>query len=71
MAELCLPSVDMHSSFLEAMAEFRAEGCGASDDISAIGWEIRDGGWRTTDGFAQYIAALHSYWLVPRQEGWV
>lgn len=71
MPELRLPSVDMHSSFVEAMAEFRAEGRGASNDISAIGREIRDGGWQTTDGFAQYIAALHTYSLVPRQEGWV
>lgn len=60
MPELARPLVDVQTSFLDAMAELRAEGRGRSDDASMIGWEMREFGntWGTPEGFAEYVAAL-------------
>jgi predicted acetyltransferase len=71
MPELRLPAVDVHSSFVEAMAEFSAEGRGGADDNTMVGGEIRDGGWQTAPGFADFVAMLHADAVAPRRAGWV
>lgn len=69
------PSADVHASFLAAMAEFRAEGRGGSDDASMVAVEIREHGasWDSAEGFDRYTR-----WLAgmsredgPRPGGWV
>jgi predicted acetyltransferase len=61
MPELVAPLARVHGSFLEAMAEFVAEGRGGPDEESVLGWEIREFGatWSTSDGFAAFIDMLH------------
>lgn len=71
MPRLRLPAVDVHSSFVEAMAEFCAEGRGGADDNTMIGHEIRDASWRTAEGFAGFVAALRADSVTPRRAGWV
>jgi predicted acetyltransferase len=75
MVQLSTPTVSVHPSFLAAMAEFRAEGRGATGDGTEIGREIRTfgGSWASPEGFAAYVR-----WLVdqaredsPRPEGHV
>jgi len=60
MPELVLPTTAVHRSFLDAMAEFVADGRGAEDDDSMVGAEIRRFGatWTTESGFAAYVGAL-------------
>lgn len=62
-------------SFLDAMAEFQAEGRGRADDDTMIGAEIREwqGRWGTPEGFADYVAALRAQSEpdTPRPPGWV
>jgi predicted acetyltransferase len=62
MTGLALPTAAVKASFLDAMAEFRAEGRGSADDESMVGREIRDFSptWDTEDGFAAYVAALRA-----------
>lgn len=60
MPELREPALDVHSSFVQAMAEFQAEGRGAPDDDSMIGGEIRAGGWDTVEGFAAFVVRLRA-----------
>jgi len=57
MPELILPTSDVHTSFLEAMDEFRAEGRGGPDDTSMIGHEMQDYGAHWTDPavFEEYV----------------
>jgi predicted acetyltransferase len=59
---LALPDPALRPSFLEAMAEFAAEGRGRADDDSMIGYEIRTFGakWSSPDGFAEYLARLRA-----------
>jgi predicted acetyltransferase len=75
MPSLVPPTVDVHASFLAAMAEFMAEGRGAPDDETMIGAEIREyhPGWEAPERFAGYVAALRAEELeeTPRREGWV
>lgn len=71
MPRLREPAVDIHSSFVEAMTEFCAEGRGGADDDTMIGHEIRGGGWRTAEGFAGFVARLRADSVAPRQPGWV
>ena len=49
MPELVRPTLEVHRSFLAAMAEFRGEGRGGVDDNSMIGLENREfgGTWDT------------------------
>jgi predicted acetyltransferase len=54
-AVLRLPSVDLHASFAEAMAELEAEGLGGPGDDSRVGREVRCGLWRSPAGFARYV----------------
>jgi predicted acetyltransferase len=60
MPELCRPTVAVHASFLDAMAEFVAEGRGAQDG-SMIGHDIATYGptWDTTEGFSAYVRHLN------------
>lgn len=71
MPRLRLPTIDVRSSFVEAMAEFRAEGRGGVDDDTMIGQEIRDAGWQTADEFADFVAALRAESVTPQRAGWV
>ncbi len=60
MPELSRPNVAVHASFLDAMAEFVAEGRGPQDG-SMIGHDIATYGptWETAEGFAAYVRHLH------------
>jgi predicted acetyltransferase len=51
-----------HTSFVEALGEFEAEGRGAAGDETMIGSELREFGatWQAPDGFAVYVAKLHT-----------
>ena len=49
MPQLCPPTVEVHQSFLAAMAEFQAEGRGDGADNSMIGRDLRDGGGQWSD----------------------
>ncbi len=75
MPELSPPTVDVKTSFLAAMAEFRAEGRGAPGERSMIASEMRAYGptWDTDEGFAVYVTELRAQALeeTPRPEGWV
>lgn len=75
MPELVTPTPDVRASFLQAMAEFRAEGRGGSTDDSMIGREHREyaATWDTPDGFAAYVADLRAAAReeTPRPEGFV
>jgi predicted acetyltransferase len=72
---LMAPTVLVREPFLAAMAEFQAEGRGASSDATMIGDEIRSfsGTWSTPEGFEDYVRELRGQaeedW--PRPEGWV
>jgi GNAT superfamily N-acetyltransferase len=75
MAQLGMPTVAVHASFLAGMAEFRAEGRGGPGDATEVGREIRTfgGSWASPEGFAAYVR-----WLVdqaredsPRWKGYV
>ena len=60
MPELTLPTVEVRRSFLEAMAEFRAEGRGGPGDETMIGHENRTFGdtWHSPEGFATFVTHL-------------
>jgi len=62
MTGLAPPTVDVHASFLAAMAEFQAEGRGGSADRTMIGDEIREHAplWSTRAGFGTYVLALRA-----------
>jgi predicted acetyltransferase len=57
---LSVPTVEVAESFRAAMAEFAAEGRGAPDDESMIGWEIRAFGptWDDDVAFADFVRVL-------------
>jgi predicted acetyltransferase len=75
MPELIAPNVRVHTSFLQAMDEFRAEGRAATADTSMIGREIRTYGdtWDDPLVFARYCSELIAGARpdTPRLEGWV
>jgi predicted acetyltransferase len=75
MPRLVAPTITVRDSFLEAMAEFQAEGRGGPDDISMIAHEIQSFGptWRTPAGFARYVDDLliQAREDAPRPTGWV
>ena len=60
MPVLVEPTATVADSFRSAMAEFRAEGRGAQDDESMVGWEIRTfaATWDSGPGFDSFVAAL-------------
>jgi predicted acetyltransferase len=59
---LLVPTVVVHASFLEAMAQFQAEGRGQADDDSTLGQRIRRyaATWTAPDGFAEYVARVRA-----------
>lgn len=67
--------MNVHQSFLVAMAEFQAEGRGAPDDDSMVGAEIRtwSAHWDEAEVFARYTGALRADALeeTPRPNGYV
>lgn len=69
------PTVAVHRSFLDAMAEFAAEGRGGPDDDTMVGWEIRTyaAQWSGRDAFAAFVADLRADSLetTPRPPGTV
>ena len=75
MPELVPPTSEVRASFLQAMAEFLAEGRGGVDDHSMIGREIRTyaSSWGTPSGFEGYVADLLAAALeeTPRPTGFV
>ncbi|GIH15622.1 GNAT family N-acetyltransferase [Rugosimonospora africana] len=76
MAELSAPTEHVRQSFLDAMAEFRAEGRGSADDHTMIGGEIRRFGesWSSgPDAFRGYVEWLRAQSLeeTPRPENFV
>jgi predicted acetyltransferase len=75
MPELGPPTTMVHASFLQAMAEFQAEGRGGVDDHSMIGRETRTyaSSWGTPAGFERYVADLLAAALeeTPRPTGFV
>jgi predicted acetyltransferase len=60
MPKLVRPSLEVHRSFLAAMAEFRGDGRGGVYDNSMIGLENREFGktWDTLEGFATYVQKI-------------
>lgn len=56
------PDVNVHASFLAAMAEFQAEGRGSEADDSMVGFEIRtwSARWHDAAVFAEYTAQLRA-----------
>lgn len=75
MPKLVRPSLEVHRSFLAAMAEFRGEGRGGVYDNSMIGLENREfgGTWDTLEGFAAYVQKIRrdADEDAPRPAGWV
>jgi predicted acetyltransferase len=75
MAELSLPTVTVHASFLAAVEELRGEGRGEPDDDTMLGREVRRfaGIWATSEGFSEYVEALRadSAEEAPRPSGFV
>lgn len=73
MAALVFPTSDVRTSFLAAMAEFRAEGRGGADDPSSMGEELRTHRWEDASQFGAYVGALRADVLEEsaRREGWV
>lgn len=75
MPELVSPTTAVHRSFLDAMAEFAAEGRRGPYDDTMIRRESRDYGatWATREGFAAFVADLvaDSEEDHPRPDGWV
>lgn len=72
MPQLIAPTVDVHRSYLAALAEFRAEGRLGPDDVSMLAWAARSAP-DDPDGFARYVADLRALAQPdgPRPEGWV
>jgi predicted acetyltransferase len=62
MPVLAPPVTSVHKSFVEAMAEYAAEGRGGLDDNSNIGTDMRTYGptWSTPAGFERYVGALRA-----------
>ena len=62
MPSLVAPTIDVHESFLVAMAEYRAEGRGSPNDDSNIGQDLRVYGatWASPAVFSEFVAELRS-----------
>lgn len=71
MAELVVPDVRFHASFLAAMEEFVDEG--RSGDDSVVGHDLHRyrASWDTPEGFAGYLADLSAESVRPRRTGFV
>lgn len=75
MPILVPPTVDVHRSFLAAMAELRAEGRGAAGDATMIGDELRSWAARceSPEVFAGFVTGLRGQARedAPRPPGYV
>ena len=75
MPELVPPTTELHASFLEALAEFRAEGRLGPGDSTGLGQDWRDGipGLDDPAGFAAYVDRVRARALpgTPRPTGYV
>lgn len=75
MPQLSLPTVEVHRSFLAAMAEFRSEGRGGGADNSMVGRDLRERGgrWSDPEVFRRYVAQVISDARedTPRPAGYV
>ena len=75
MAELIPPTIRVRASFLEAVAEFLAEGRSGANEKTLLELESRTYGstWKTASGFARYVADLVADALeeTPRPAGYV
>jgi predicted acetyltransferase len=62
LPELIAPDIRVHASCIAAMEEFRAEGRGASGEISSIGLAIREYGdrWQDPAVFAEFVARVQT-----------
>ncbi len=62
MAELRVPDVRLRRSYLAAISEFAAEGCGAPGDRSNTARQIRtwSGIWESEDGFSTFVEELRA-----------
>ncbi|MGK5640210.1 GNAT family N-acetyltransferase [Streptomyces sp. URMC 126] len=62
MPRLIKPDVRVHASFVEAMAEFRAEGRGVPEDESMVGRDILrfHPRWRDPEVFAEYVESVRA-----------
>ncbi|MEV4869311.1 GNAT family N-acetyltransferase [Streptomyces syringium] len=73
MTKLITPDVRVHASFVDAMAEFAAEGRGGPGDDSNVGRAIRAYGtrWHDSRVFAAYVEAVRAdaHADTPRPEG--
>jgi predicted acetyltransferase len=60
MPELVTPTTAVHASFVEAMAEFAAEGRGSVADDSMVGRDLRErsAGWKDPAVFARYVQSV-------------
>lgn len=75
MPELIEPSVALQQTYLHGWSQFAAEGRGAHDDESALGFEFRRFGdaWNTPQGFAAFVDFLVASGKpeTPRPDNWV
>jgi predicted acetyltransferase len=75
MAELLPPDPRVRDSFAAAMEEFRAEGRGAADDHTVIGYYLRerDAAWSSDDAFRAFTVEVRAQRLeeTPRPDGFV
>ncbi len=62
MAELRVPDVRLRRSYLAAVAELAAEGCGAPGDRSGTARQIRtwSGIWESEEGFTTFVEELRA-----------
>lgn len=75
MPDLVVPHTGVHTSFVDAMAEFAAEGRGSTADNSMVGRDIRvhGGSWADPVVFARYVRTVvaDSATDAPRPSGFV
>lgn len=75
MPELVPPAVQFRASYLDAMADFIAEGRGAPGENSGLAHNIQRYGsvWHTDAGFGEFVSSLLEAGdtSVPAPEGWV
>jgi predicted acetyltransferase len=75
MPVLVTPTTAVHASFVEAMAEYAAEGRGSIADDTTVGRDLRErsAGWEDPAVFARYVEGVVADAMpdTPRPKGWV
>jgi len=75
MPVLVEPTIELRDSYLDAWAEFAAEGRGTPDDHSALGFEAGRFAerWNSVEGFSDFVDYLIASGdpEVPPADGWV